>query len=170
MRDMDSGAVMNRLVPELLSQMDGFDAFEGHIIVIFATNRPYDIDPAFLRPGRLPNHCYIPLPDLQVRREFLKKKLADLPCAEGINIEKLAQYTARFSCADLSNLVKRASLKPVNRCIAKRESGEPETEEPLNLTDLETAMETLHPSVEQAEITRLEKWMKQLGITLPKVS
>jgi len=163
-----NSTVMNRLVPELLSQMDGFETFDGHIIVIFATNRPYDIDPAFLRPGRLPNHCYIPLPDLRVRTAFLQKKLADLPCGEGIDIEALAQRTDRFSCADLTNLVKRACQRPVNRCIKRSQSGEPEPVELLGLADLNAALETLHPSVEQAEVARLEKWMRQLGIALPQ--
>ena len=163
-----NSTVMNRLVPELLSQMDGFEGFEGHVIVIFATNRPYDIDPAFLRPGRLPNHCYIPLPDLRVRTDFLKKKLADLPCGEGIDIEALARRTDRFSCADLTNLVKRACQRPVNRCIKRRQTGEPEPNELLSLSDLDAALETLHPSVEQAEVARLEKWMRQLGIALPQ--
>lgn len=163
-----NSTVMNRLVPELLSQMDGFEAFEGHVIVIFATNRPYDIDPAFLRPGRLPNHCYIPLPDLRVRMSFLQKKLADLPCEEGIDIEALARRTDRFSCADLTNLVKRACQRPVNRCIVRSQSGEPEPVELLSLPDLNAALETLHPSVEQAEVARLEKWMRQLGIALPQ--
>lgn len=161
-----NSTVMNRLVPELLSQMDGFEKFEGHIIVIFATNRPYDIDPAFLRPGRLPNHCYIPLPDERVRRAFLEKKLAELPAGEGINAGTLAARTDRFSCADLTNLVKRACQLPVNRCIKRREAGEADPAEQLTPEDLEAALKTLHPSVEPAEIARLEKWMRQLGISL----
>ena len=163
-----NSTVMNRLVPELLSQMDGFEKFDGHIIVIFATNRPYDIDPAFLRPGRLPNHCYIPLPDERVRRQFLQKKLKELPTGEGIDIEALSRRTDRFSCADLTNLVKRACQRPVNRCIQRSEAGEADPRELLNAQDLEAAMEALHPSVEQAEINRLEKWMRQLGIALPQ--
>lgn len=163
-----NSTVMNRLVPELLSQMDGFEKFEGHIIVIFATNRPYDIDPAFLRPGRLPNHCYIPLPDQRVRADFLRKKIAELPCGEGIDIEVLAQRTDRFSCADLTNLVKRSCQKPVNRCIRRREAGEADPVEILGMQDLDAALDTMHPSVEPAEIARLEKWMRQIGMALPQ--
>ena len=163
-----NSTVMNRLVPELLSQMDGFERFDGHVIVIFATNRPYDIDPAFMRPGRLPNHCYIPLPDLNVRRAFLARKLEGLPCGEEIDVDALARRTERFSCADLTNLIKRACQRPVNRCIARRESGAESPEEFLRLTDLNAALEALHPSVEPAEIERLEKWMQRIGIPLPQ--
>lgn len=163
-----NSTVMNRLVPELLSQMDGFERFQGHLIVIFATNRPYDIDPAFLRPGRLPNHCYIPLPDRNVRKAFLERKLQDLPCTGQIDFEKLAANTDRFSCADLSNFVKRACQLPVNRCIRNQENTGLATEEFLTVGDLEKTLATLHPSVEDSEVTRLEKWMKQMGMMMPK--
>jgi len=162
-----NSTVMNRLVPELLAQMDGFDRFDGRIIVVFATNRPYDIDPAFLRPGRLPSHCYVSLPDRDVRRAFLQKQLDERPCEGGIDVDALAAATDRFSCADLANLVKRASLKPVNRSIQRLESGQDAPEEFVRQADLDRALAALHPSVEPAEIKRLEKWMRQIGMELP---
>ena len=162
-----NSTVMNRLVPELLSQMDGFEKFEGHIIVIFATNRPYDIDPAFLRPGRLPNHCYIPLPDENVRREFLRSQIAKRPCAETIDVDALAKRTERFSCADLMNLVKRGCQRPVNRGIEKMKDGQDGAQELLTQQDLDLALEKLHPSVEPEDIARIEKWMVKVGMKLP---
>ena len=162
-----NSTVMNRLVPELLSQMDGFEKFEGRIIVIFATNRPYDIDPAFLRPGRLPNHCYIPLPDENVRREFLRSQIAKRPCAETIDVDALAKRTERFSCADLMNLVKRGCQRPVNRGIEKMKDGQDGAQELLTQQDLDLALEKLHPSVEPEEIARIEKWMVKVGMKLP---
>lgn len=162
-----NSTVMNRLVPELLSQMDGFEKFDGHIIVIFATNRPYDLDPAFLRPGRLPNHCYIPLPDLEVRRTFLKKLVDERPCQGMVDIETLAQRTDRFSCADLVNLVKRSCQRPINRSIRRKLAGESTPEEFLTQADLNNALLHLHPSVEPEEIARLEKWMKKIGMAYP---
>ena len=162
-----NSTVMNRLVPELLSQMDGFEKFQGHIIVIFATNRPYDIDPAFLRPGRLPNHCYIPLPDENVRREFLRSQIAKRPCAETIDVDALAKRTERFSCADLMNLVKRGCQRPVNRGIEKMKDGQDGAQELLTQQDLDLALEKLHPSVEPEDIARIEKWMVKVGMKLP---
>lgn len=159
-----NSTVMNRLVPELLSQMDGFERFSGHIIVIFATNRPYDLDPAFLRPGRLATHCYIALPDYEIRLALLKKQILSRPCEEGINIEAFARATERFSCADLVNMVEKGCLLPINREILARKQGNPEANEKLTETDLKTALKRVHPSVEMEEIHRLEKWMKQMGI------
>lgn len=162
-----NSTVMNRLVPELLAQMDGFEKFDGHIIVIFATNRPYDLDPAFLRPGRLPNHCYIPLPDLEVRRTFLRKLVDDRPCQGPVDVEELARKTERFSCADLVNLVKRSCQHPINRSIRRKAAGETAPEEFLTQADLNNALALLHPSVEPEEIARLEKWMKKIGMAYP---
>lgn len=165
-----NSTVMNRLVPELLSQMDGFERFDGHIIVVFATNRPYDIDPAFLRPGRLPNHCYIPLPDLAVRRQFLQSLIENRPCDGPIDVDALARNTERFSCADLVNLIKRGCQHPINRTILRKRAGEKEPTEFLTQQDLTDALSTLHPSVEPEEIQRLEKWMKKIGMKLPNAA
>ena len=145
--------------------MDGFERFNGHIIVIFATNRPYDLDPAFLRPGRLATHCYISLPDYEIRLSLLKKQILSRPCEEGIDIEALARATERFSCADLVNMVEKGCLLPINREILARRQGNPEANEKLTEEDLKTALKRVHPSVETEEIQRLEKWMKQMGIS-----
>lgn len=160
-----NSTVMNRLVPELLSQMDGFERFDGHMIVIFATNRPYDLDPAFLRPGRLATHCYIPLPDYEVRLALLNKQIHARPCADDIDVEKLARETEHFSCADLVNVVEKGCQMPINREILARKQGRMDTDEKLTSADLQAALQRVHPSVETEEIRRLEQWMKQMGIS-----
>lgn len=165
-----NSTVMNRLVPELLSQMDGFERFEGHVIVIFATNRPYDLDPGFLRPGRLATHCYIPLPDYEIRLTLLRKQILMRPCEENIDIEKLAEMTEQFSCADLVNVVDKGCQYAINREIQARKQGRLDTNEKLTEADLQEAMKHVHPSVEPDEIRRLEKWMKNMGIAFEKAA
>ncbi len=165
-----NSTVMNRLVPELLSQMDGFDSCDGHMIVIFATNRPYDLDPAFLRPRRLTTHCYIPLPDYEIRLALLRKQILARPCMDGIDIESLARATERFSCADLVNMVEKGCQMPINREIQARQQGFAVNNEKLTEADLKTALKRVHPSVEMEEIQRLEKWMKQMGIAYKAVA
>lgn len=164
-----NSTVMNRLVPELLSQMDGFERFDGHVIVIFATNRPYDIDPAFLRPGRLATHCYIPLPDYEVRLALLNKEIHKRPCEENIDIEKLADMTEQFSCADLVNVVDKGSQYSINREIQKKKQGHV-ADEIITEADLLEALKNVHPSVEIDEIRRLETWMKKMGIAFEKAA
>lgn len=162
-----NSTVMNRLVPELLAQMDGFDKNEGHIIVIFATNRPYDLDPAFLRAGRLPTHCYIPLPDYEVRLGLLTREFGSRPCAPDLDLAELARSTDKFSCADLMNLINRTCQYPINRTIRCRNAGQTVVEELITAADAKEALRQVHASVEPAEIQRLEKWMKQMGIRIP---
>lgn len=164
-----NSTVMNRLVPELLSQMDGFERFDGHVIVIFATNRPYDIDPAFLRPGRLATHCYIPLPDYEVRLALLNKEIHKRPCEGNIDIEKLADMTEQFSCADLVNVVDKGSQYPINREIQEKKQGHV-ADEIISEADLLEALKNVHPSVEIDEIRRLETWMKKMGIAFEKAA
>ncbi len=164
-----NSTVMNRLVPELLSQMDGFERFDGHVIVIFATNRPYDIDPAFLRPGRLATHCYIPLPDYEVRLALLHKEILKRPCEGNIDIEKLADMTEQFSCADLVNVVDKGSQYSINREIQEMKKGHA-ADEKMTEADLLEALKHVHPSVETDEIRRLETWMKKMGIAFEKAA
>ena len=63
---------MKRLVPELLSQIQGFEKHDNTLLIIAATNRPWDIDSAFLRPGRFNTQIYIPLPDDAARQAIIK--------------------------------------------------------------------------------------------------
>ena len=89
--------VMKRLVPELLAQMQGFEKSENTLLVIAATNRPWDIDSAFLRPGRLNTSIYVPLPDEEARRTIIKKQLDGVPLVEGFDFEKVVSVTDKFN-------------------------------------------------------------------------
>lgn len=158
-----NSTVMNRLVPELLSQMDGFEQNDDHIIVIFATNRPYDIDPAFLRSGRMAAMCYIPLPDETVRRHLLTKQFSTRPCSDDIDIEALVRDTERFSCADLVGLVDQCAQLPLNRSIARtEEDGDADIKEMITNADIQLARSQVFPSVEDKELERLNKWMTSM--------
>lgn len=165
-----NSTVMNRLVPELLSQMDGFERFEGHVIVIFATNRPYDLDPGFLRRGRLATHCYIPLPDYEIRLALLRKQILMRPCEDNIDIEALADMTEQFSCADIVNVVDEGCQYAINREIEAKSQERLDVHEILTEADLQEALKHVHPSVEPDEIKKLETWMKKMGIAFEKAA
>ena len=99
---------------QLLTEMDGFGANEG-IIIIAATNRPDVLDPALLRPGRFDRQVTVNLPDVRGREEIhgvhAKKKFL----AEGLTLKNLANRTPGFSGADLENLLNEAALLAVRR-------------------------------------------------------
>ncbi len=99
---------------QLLTEMDGFGANEG-IIIIAATNRPDVLDPALLRPGRFDRQVTVALPDKNAREEILKVHAKNKILDKGITLEYLAKRTPGFSGADLENLLNEAALLAVRR-------------------------------------------------------
>jgi len=99
---------------QLLTEMDGFGANEG-IIIIAATNRPDVLDPALLRPGRFDRQVTVNLPDVKGREEILAVHAKNKILADGITLKNLAKRTPGFSGADLENLLNEAALLAVRR-------------------------------------------------------
>ena len=99
---------------QLLTEMDGFGANEG-IIIIAATNRPDVLDPALLRPGRFDRQVTVNLPDVKGREEILGVHAKNKILADGITLKNLAKRTPGFSGADLENLLNEAALLAVRR-------------------------------------------------------
>ena len=99
---------------QLLTEMDGFGANEG-IIIMAATNRPDVLDPALLRPGRFDRQVTVNLPDVREREEILAVHAKNKTLAEGVTLANLAKRTPGFSGADLENLLNEAALLAVRR-------------------------------------------------------
>ncbi len=99
---------------QLLTEMDGFGANEG-IIIIAATNRPDVLDPALLRPGRFDRQVTVNLPDVREREEILAVHAKNKTLADNITLENLSKRTPGFSGADLENLLNEAALLAVRR-------------------------------------------------------
>ena len=99
---------------QLLTEMDGFGANEG-IIIIAATNRPDVLDPALLRPGRFDRQVTVSLPDKNAREEILRVHAKNKILAKDITLDFLARRTPGFSGADLENLLNEAALLAVRR-------------------------------------------------------
>ena len=94
---------------QLLTEMDGFGANEG-IIIIAATNRPDVLDPALLRPGRFDRQITMSNPDIKARVEILKVHARNKKLSPKINLEDIARRCPGFSGADLENLLNEAAL------------------------------------------------------------
>ena len=99
---------------QMLSEMDGFDATEG-IVIIGATNRPDILDPALLRPGRFDRQIVVPLPDLDERLPILRVHCRNKKLGADVDLELVARGTPGMSGADLANLVNEAALHAVRR-------------------------------------------------------
>lgn len=94
---------------QLLTEMDGFDANTG-VIIIAATNRPEVLDPALRRPGRFDRQIVVDRPDKIGREAILKVHARNVKLAEDVNLEIIATRTPGFAGADLANLVNEAAL------------------------------------------------------------
>lgn len=99
---------------QLLTEMDGFGANEG-IIIIAATNRPDVLDPALLRPGRFDRQVTVNLPDVKGREEILAVHARNKIFSPSVKLSNIAKRTVGFSGADLENLLNEAALLAVRR-------------------------------------------------------
>jgi transitional endoplasmic reticulum ATPase len=96
------------LVTQFLSELDGAGGQSEGVLVIGATNAPWDVDPAFRRPGRFGDVLFVPPPDLRARVEILKLKLAGKPVAPDVDVAEIARATELCSGADLDHVVQSA--------------------------------------------------------------
>ncbi|BGO96524.1 Valosin-containing protein [Rhodotorula toruloides ATCC 204091] len=112
----DAGGAGDRVLNQILTEMDGMNA-KKNVFVIGATNRPDQIDPALLRPGRLDQLIYIPLPDEPSRTSILKAALKRSPIAADVDLGFIAKNTHGFSGADLTEVCQRAAKLAIRASI-----------------------------------------------------
>ncbi len=110
--------VTGRVVNTILAEMDGLEELQS-VIVIGATNRPTLVDPALLRPGRFDELVYVGTPDAKGREHILGIHAKDMPLAKDVDLAAVAKKTARFTGADLEDVVRRAGLNALRRVGSK---------------------------------------------------
>jgi len=112
----DGGGAGDRVLNQMLTEMDGMNA-KKNVFIIGATNRPDQIDSALLRPGRLDQLIYIPLPDEPSRLSILQATLRNSPVAPQVDLSFLAKNTHGFSGADLTEICQRAAKLAIRESI-----------------------------------------------------
>ncbi|XP_005388079.1 PREDICTED: peroxisome biogenesis factor 1 isoform X1 [Chinchilla lanigera] len=112
-RGHDNTGVTDRVVNQLLTQLDGVEGLQG-VYVLAATSRPDLIDPALLRPGRLDKCVYCPPPDQGSRLEILNVLSDSLPLADDVDLQHVAAATDSFTGADLKALLYNAQLEALH--------------------------------------------------------
>ena len=121
----EGSSVMQRVVPQILQGMEGFDKKSGQpILFMGATNVPWQLDPAILRPGRFDEKVYIPLPDVEARRKMLDTYLGHRPLAGDVLIDQLAALLDGYSGADIKYLCDRAATVPFLSTVASGVEGQ----------------------------------------------
>jgi len=123
----DGGGASDRVINQILTEMDGMGA-KKNVFIIGATNRPDIIDSAILRPGRLDQLIYIPLPDEPSRISILRANLRKTPISQEVNLDYLAKVTHGFSGADLTEISQRACKLAIRESIEKDIQREKERE------------------------------------------
>ncbi|RLG78227.1 MAG: AAA family ATPase [Thermoprotei archaeon] len=147
------GEVEKRVVAQLLTLMDGLKE-RGRLIVIGATNRVEAVDPALRRPGRFDREIEIPPPDKRARKAILEVHTRNVPLAEDVDLEKLAEITHGFTGADLAALVKEAAISALRRFMKEEKLDldkpiPPDKLKELKVTnkDFTEALKLVHPTL-----------------------
>lgn len=132
----DGGGAADRVMNQLLTEMDGVGA-KKNVFIIGATNRPDIIDTALMRPGRLDQLIYIPMPDFESRLSILRATLRKSPVSKDVDLSYLASQTDKFTGADLTEICQSACKlaireeieRDIERQRIKAESGDMEDDD-----------------------------------------
>ena len=142
--------VMQRVVPQLLAELDGFDKRQNALLFVGATNEPWAIDSAVLRPGRLDRLIYIPPPDLPARTRILELNLKDAPLEEGISLAEVAARAENFSGADMASLARRVReqgfFDAIHHGVARQ----------ITSADIESVLREMRPSISSKDLELFE--------------
>jgi transitional endoplasmic reticulum ATPase len=111
--------VTERIVNQLLAELDGLEELRG-VVVIGATNRPDIIDPALLRPGRLGELIYVPIPDQEARLKIFQVHTRGMALDEDVDLEELARRTNGYSGADIAEVCQKAGRLALREDMSAR--------------------------------------------------
>jgi len=169
----------DRVINQILTEIDGVGAKKS-VFVIGATNRPDILDPAVMRPGRLDQLIYIPLPDLESRLSVFRANLRKSPLGDDVDLPLLANLTDGFSGADITEVCQRACKLAIRYEIDSQQAAEAEAEKKglpppeqkldgkLSMAIFNEAMSTARKSVSKSELARYLGFKKELSGGAPK--
>ena len=142
----------NDLVPQILAEMQGVGSSSNKstIVVIAATNKPWAIDSAFMRPGRFDSKIYVPLPDFDARKKLFELQLSKLPISEDLDLDYLAKITEGFNGADIKEVCEKLKMSAINDSLEKGE------EQTIGMDDVQRIEKGIKSSVSLEDIERLK--------------
>lgn len=147
----NASTVMARVVPQFLAEMQGFRQHPNSLLVMGATNEPWAIDAAMLRPGRFDVHVHVGLPDMAARYAQIAALLKDRPLAGNIDIALLAEHSDGLSGADIAGFVQRAAREGFAASLEG-------AIQPLTQAQLETVLAATPPSVSAERAARYRRF------------
>jgi transitional endoplasmic reticulum ATPase len=155
-RQHDTSSVMQRVVPQILQELEGFDRKADRcLLFVGATNRPWLLDEAMLRPGRFDARVYIPLPDAPARYRLLEMYLVrDRPLADDVDLGALCDLLDGYSGADIKHIADRAAAIPFMEAIGGS------SPRPITMADVLGVVEQTMPSVNKSDLDRFEEFTR----------
>ena len=156
-RTDDGNNPNNDLVPSILAEMQGVGSSKNDcaLLVIAATNKPWAIDSAFMRPGRFDEKIYIPLPDFKARQELFKIQLSKLPVANDLDFNYLANITDGFNGADIKEVCGKLKMSAIKKSLNKGEESQ------IGMDDVKNIEGLIKSSVSKEDIAQLEAFEKE---------
>ena len=152
-RHHDSSTVMQRVVPQILQELEGFDrGTDRALLFVGATNKPWMLDDALMRPGRMDARIYVPLPDAPARFKLLEIHLAARPLAEDVDFGQLCDRLTGYSGADIKAIALQAAQRPFLEAVAGA------SPRPIALADVLAEIGETLPSVHPSDLARYEKF------------
>jgi len=145
-------SVMARLVPQILAELEGFSDANAPILFLGATNEPWSLDPAILRPGRFDEKIYVGLPDQEAIRRMLEIHLRGRPVAPEVDLDELSGRLRGYSGADIRNLCRKAADEAF---LASISTGQ---DEPIDQIGMITVLNDLKPSVDAESLERFRAY------------
>lgn len=155
-RSSGGSTVMQRVVPQILQELEGFDrGGDRCLLFIGATNKPWMLDDAMMRPGRFDTLAYLGLPDPTARMRMLEIYFGDRPLEKGIDLGKLCEALDGYSGADIKSLATKSASVPF---MAFVKTGGKSERRPISMADILSVLENMKPSVKLADLKRYEKF------------
>lgn len=129
-----------RIVDTFLTELDGFED-RGDVMILAATNSPWNLDPALMRPGRFDKLFFVPPPDFEARIEIFKIHMIRRPVAGDCDLKEIARLTETYSGADVREVCNEAATFPLEEAIQGKKTRD------ISMEDLLKAVKKVKPSL-----------------------
>ena len=152
----------DRVINQILTEIDGLGSNNKDIFIIGATNRPDVLDPAMTRPGRLDQLIYIPLPDTASRRNIFLTALKKTPLSEDVNIEILVNRTEGYSGADITEICQRAVKLAIREIVSANTTNSVDLRALLRQDHLLESLSSARKSVNEMDIMKYAEFANNM--------
>jgi len=152
-RSGSSSSVMTRVVPQILQEIEGFDRKgDRPLLFVGATNEPWALDAAMMRPGRFDSKIYVPLPDEPARHKLLEIYLGKRPLADDLDFAEMVGLLNGYSGADIKAIASKAATIPFMDAVGGSEP------RPVGRADVLTSIDMIKPSVREKDLLRYREF------------